>query len=73
MNDTSPEVEKMIRERMMAKTGEERLIIGAQMFEAAREMVMASFPAGLSDHEVKQRLFRRFYGETAVSLLSHLT
>ncbi len=63
MTDTSPEIERMVREKIMARSGEERFVMGAQMFDAAREMIRASFPAGLSDAELKRRLFERVYGE----------
>ena len=63
MNDTSPEVERIVREKLMARSGEERFVMGAQMFDAARTMILASFPPDLSADEVKQRLFERLYGE----------
>ena len=62
MTDTPPEVKKMVRDKIMARSGEERFIMGAQMFEAARVMVLASLPPGLSEAEQKRQLFRRFYG-----------
>ena len=37
MNDTSPEVKVMVREMMMARSGEERFVMGALMFDAARD------------------------------------
>ena len=36
--------------------------MGVEMFEAARRMVLASLPAGLSESERKNRLFERLYG-----------
>ena len=63
MNDTSPEIERLVREKLMARSSEERFVMGARMFDAAREMILASFPPGLPKDEVKQRLFRRLYGE----------
>ncbi len=62
MNDTSPEIAAMIQDRLMAKTGEERFLMGVRMHEAARRMVMASFPPGISDEQRKKLLFERFYG-----------
>ena len=64
MNDTPPEVERMTREKIMARSGEERFVMGAHMFEAAREMIRASLPGGLSKDEFKRRLFERIYGES---------
>lgn len=62
MNDTSPEIAAMVHARMMAKTGAERFLMGIRMHEAARRMVMASFPPGISDEQRKKLLFERFYG-----------
>jgi len=47
MNDTPPEVERMLREKFMARSGEERFVMGALMFDSAREMVKASLPRGI--------------------------
>ncbi|MBC7909203.1 MAG: hypothetical protein H7Y30_01800 [Pyrinomonadaceae bacterium] len=62
MNDTSPEVERMMREMLMQRSGEERFLMGALMFDAAREMVIASLPTDLPPLEFKRRLFERIYG-----------
>lgn len=62
MNDTSPEVKVMVREMMMARSGEERFVMGALMFDAAREMVIASLPKNIPPQELKRRLFERMYG-----------
>src|SRR5258706_14064178 len=64
MNDTTPEVERLVREKIMARSGEERVVMGARMFDAAREMICASFPPDLPKAEMKRRLFERLYGET---------
>jgi hypothetical protein len=63
MNDTPPEIAEMVRARLMALTGAERFRMGAQMFDAARRMVLASLPSGLSETEHKRLLFERLYGE----------
>jgi hypothetical protein len=47
----------------MALSGEERFVMGAQMFDSAREMVKASLPPGLSEAEQRRQLFKRFYGK----------
>lgn len=62
MTDTPPEIAEMVRARLMALSGAGRLRMGADMFEAARRMVLASLPAGLSQTERKRRLFERLYG-----------
>jgi len=61
MNDTTPEIERMVRELMGRRSGAERMRMAAQMFDVARSMVMASFSPDLSDVEVKDLLCERFY------------
>jgi hypothetical protein len=63
MNDTSEEIEKLVREKLMARSGEERMIMGARSFDAARKMILASFPADLPPSENRRRLFERIYGK----------
>jgi len=63
MTDTPPEIAGMVRVRLMALSGAERLRMGAEMFEAARRMALASLPPGLTETERKRRLFHRLYGE----------
>ncbi len=62
MNDTSPEIAALVRERLLARSGAERVLMGSRMFDAARAMVLASFPSGLSEIEIKGRLCERLYG-----------
>ncbi|MBV9010125.1 MAG: hypothetical protein JO354_13330 [Verrucomicrobia bacterium] len=62
MNDTPPEIERLVRERIMARSGEERFRMGVEMFEAARAMVRASLPPDLPEPERKRQLFKRIYG-----------
>jgi hypothetical protein len=62
MTDTPPEIAEMVRARLMAKSGAERFRMGVEMFDAARRMVLASLPEGLSEAERKRRLFERLYG-----------
>ncbi|MGD0651679.1 MAG: hypothetical protein ABSA97_11170 [Verrucomicrobiia bacterium] len=63
MTDTPPEIENLVREKIMARSGEERFLMGARMFDAAKEMILASFPPDLPPAELKRRLFERLYGE----------
>ena len=63
MTDTSPEITELVRQKLMAKSGEERFLMGVRMFDAAREMVLASLPVGLSPEESKRQLFLRLYGQ----------
>ena len=63
MTDTPPEIVRIMRDKLMARSGEERFVMGAQMFDSAREMVKASLPSGLSEAEQRRQLFKRLYGE----------
>ncbi len=65
MSDTSLEFSRLIAARYAGMRPEERVRIAAEMFDTARELVLASFPPGLSATEVRRRLCRRFYGELA--------
>jgi hypothetical protein len=63
MTDTPPEIVEMVRQRLMARSGEERFMMGVRSFEAARDIVLASLPKGLSAEEQKRQLYQRIYGE----------
>ena len=63
MNDTPPEIDRMLRNKLMALSGEMRFIMGAQMFDSAMEMAKASLPPGLPAAERRRRLFKRIYGK----------
>jgi hypothetical protein len=63
VTDTSSEIQQMIREKIMARSGEERFIMGALMFDSARDMVKASLPRDLSETEQRRLLFERIYGK----------
>jgi hypothetical protein len=62
MNDTAPEIEEVLRRRLMALSPEERLRMAAASFDVARRIVLASFPPGLTPLEVRRRLYERLYG-----------
>jgi hypothetical protein len=63
MTDNSPEIAELVRQRLMARSAEERFRMGVRMFNAAREMVLASLPTGLPPEELKRQLFQRIYGQ----------
>ena len=63
MNDTPQEIEKIVRDRIMARTGAERMAMGSRMFDVARTMILASFPPNLSEIERKSLLCKRLYGD----------
>ena len=61
MDDTSPEMALMVRERYARMQPVERFQIGVSMFETARALVLSSFPSGLSPLERRRRLCERLY------------
>lgn len=63
VTDTSPEIAAAVRERIMKFSGAERFIMGAQMFESARAVVLASLPKDISEAERRRILFERLYGD----------
>jgi hypothetical protein len=63
MTDTAPEIERMMRDKIIARSGEERFVMGSQMFKSAREMVQASLPRGLREAERRRQSFKRLYGK----------
>lgn len=65
MIDTTPEAQKILHERYMQMTGEQRMLIGMQMFESAREIVISSLPKNISEQEKRYLLCKRFYGDLA--------
>ena len=64
MNDTAPEIAEEIRARLMSLSGATRFKMGAQMFDAARQVILASLPKGLPKPERDRRLYERTYGES---------
>jgi hypothetical protein len=74
MNDTPREVAASVRERLLARTGAERVLMGSRMFDVARAMALASFPPGLSEIETKRLLCERLYGREvdAAAFVAHL-
>ena len=63
MNDTDPEIEQLVRQRLMERSGAERVVMGSRMFDVARAMILASFPPDLTPLEIKERLCERLYGD----------
>ena len=72
MNDTTPEVARLVRELFSRKTGAERLAMAASMFETAQTMVLAFLPVGLPPGEIRRRLCERLYGTPADKIYGDL-
>lgn len=62
MNDTTPKIAAIVRERLLSRSGAERVLMGSRMFDVARTIALASFPSDLSEIETKRRLCERLYG-----------
>ncbi len=63
MNDTTPDFSRLVAERHLAITPEERLQAASDMFDTARAIVESSLPAGLTAYERRLALIRRIYGD----------
>jgi len=61
--DTTPEMHERYVAMLMARSNEERFLMGLRMFETARALVLASAPPGLSGIDLKRWLYQRIYGE----------
>ena len=63
MNDTSRDIEALLKVRYVAMSGSERALMALQMFETAQQIVLSSLEPGLSESERRRELCRRFYGD----------
>lgn len=66
MNDTSLKVERLLRNLLMAKSGEERLAMGCSMFDDAKAIALAGLRAerpGMDDLDCRVQLLLRLYGQ----------
>jgi hypothetical protein len=61
VNDTSPEMEKMIAERYKLMTPDQRMKIASSMFETARAIIESSLPLTLTHRERRLAFARRLY------------
>lgn len=61
--DTPAELNDHLFRRMMEKTGAERLIMGCQMADTARELVWSGIPKNLPAKERRNLFLTRFYSK----------
>lgn len=61
MTDTDPKTAAEYRRLLMARTEEERFLMGVKMCESARLSVLASLPRELNALDRKIALLRRYY------------
>ena len=60
MNDTDPQIAELVRQRLLERSGAERVMMASDMFETAKAMVLASLPTGLTEIEIKDSLLSDF-------------
>ena len=66
MNDTHPDIAMRVRDLIMSKSGEERLLMGFSMYDAAREIVRSAILAehpDMTPQDMRKEVFLRFYGQ----------
>lgn len=66
MKDTTPEAQQLQRDIIHAKTDGERAMMGIDMIESTRKIVMNSIKIEkphLNEREVVAELFERYYGQ----------
>lgn len=63
MNDTSPEIEAILKAKFAAMSGSERALMALQMFDTAQQIVISSLDPALSERARRRELCRRFYGD----------
>ena len=61
--DTPADLNKHLFDRMMEKTGAERLAIGCRMTDTARELVWSGISQDLPTPKRRELFLQRFYGE----------
>lgn len=71
MTDTAADIAALVHTRLMAMSGAERFLMGVRMHEAARRMVLASFPPGISAIESRRLLRERFYDDATNGMEAH--
>jgi hypothetical protein len=71
IGNTDPDIAARVHEMMMQRSGQERFLMGMRMFDAAREIVVASLPKDLPEAEFKRQLFERIYGCSMEDVLNN--
>jgi hypothetical protein len=61
VNDTSPEMDKMIAERYKLMTPDRRMRIASSMFDTARAIIESSLPLNLTRRERRLAFAKRLY------------
>jgi hypothetical protein len=62
MNDTPKAIQALFHQLLMQRSGEERLIMGCEMFSTSRALIRSSLAGkGLSESEMAVQIFLRTY------------
>ncbi len=61
MNDTSPEMERIVNERYRQMSADQRIRMASSMFETARKIIESSLPAEMGRKERGLAWARRRY------------
>ena len=64
IGDTPADLNAYLFRKMLEKTGSERIIIGCNMADSARQLVWSGIPKDLPESERRQIFLHRFYGES---------
>jgi hypothetical protein len=70
VEDTAQAARRLVRDVVMSKSVEERLLMCAQMYEDAKEFAKIGMPAGLSKVEQEAFIFKRIHGISPVESVS---
>jgi hypothetical protein len=74
--DTTPDVQERFRQLLMKRSGEERVRMACDMFQAARRLILAALPAEIAVDPAERRialLLRTYPGELDDVLLATVT
>lgn len=63
IKDTPADLNAYLFRKMQEKSGAERLIIGCNMTDTARQLVWSGIPKNLPEPKRRQLFLHRFYGE----------
>ncbi|CAN5871356.1 hypothetical protein BH20ACI4_BH20ACI4_22850 [soil metagenome] len=63
MTDTTADIRRLQFEMMKKLSPNRRIELACEMFQTAREMIIASLPKNLSERDLKKQLYYRTYGE----------
>lgn len=75
IGDTTPEVEAMHRALLMKRSGEERVRMACDMFQAARRLILAGLPVDIASNPTERRvalLLRTYEGDLEDGLLARM-